>query len=157
MTLAEISYYGLLIALVLWAAGLAWRWYRLPDFAGQVYDSNVEKNLLSGDINRDAYIESYVKTEGPRSATYRCASAFVALLALPSLVTAFNWMWDTVWRFLGAIEGPFERGYMLHTFMTFVFVMAVIVALLYVVTAWYYRTRPPTLAEEVKRLQGETK
>ena len=156
MTLAEISYFALLLGLIGWAAALAWRWYNLPSFAGEVYDSNVEKNLLNGDIDRDAYIESYVKSEGPRSATYRCASAFVALLALPSLVGAFNWMWDAVWRLTGAVEGPFERGYMLHTFMTFVFVMAVIVALLYIVTAWYYRTRPPTLADEIKRLEGKT-
>ncbi|MEL6831188.1 MAG: hypothetical protein AAFO63_13740, partial [Pseudomonadota bacterium] len=154
MTLAEISYYGLLLALIAWAIGLAWRWYTLPDFAGQVYDSNVEKNLLNGNIDRDAYIESYVRTEGPRFASYRCATAFAALLALPSLVGVFNWGWDFGWRLMGSIEGPFERGFMLHTFMTFIFVMAVIVAALYLVTAWYYRTAPPTLAEEIKRLEG---
>ena len=36
-----------------------------------------------------------------------------------------------------------------------VFVMAVLVGLLYLITAYYYRERPPTLASEIKRLEGE--
>jgi hypothetical protein len=157
MDLIMLSYLGMLASLFAWALALAWRWRTLPAFARQVYDSNVEKGLLDGGINREDYARSYVRVEGPRAASYRCATGFVALLSLPLLVDLFNRIWDMAWRLLGAVEGPYERGFMLHTFMTFVFVMAVMVGLLYLVTAYYYHTRPPTLVEEIERLQGDRK
>ena len=154
MDLVTLSYCGLLVGLVIWAGALVWRWWSLPAFARQVYDSNVEKGLLDAGLDREAYVMAYVRSEGPRAGSYWCATAFVSLLALPGLIELFNRLWDLVWRWMGAIEGPYERGYMLHTFMTFVFVMGVIVGLLYLVTAFYYRTRPPTLAAEIDRLLG---
>ena len=150
------TYYGLFAMIGAWAAILGWRRYRLPAFAAEVYDSNVDKGLLNPKIDREAYIASYVRTEAPRSGAYRCASAFVSLLAVPMLISLFNMAWDTVWRWFGAVPGPYESGYMLHTFMTFVVVMAVIVGFLYLVTAYYYHTRPPTLAQEIKRLEGQS-
>ena len=148
-------YFGLLGLIAVWGGVLAWQRYKLPDFAGQVYDSNIEKGLLNPAIAREAYVESYVRSEAPRAGVFRCATALFSLLTVPALVSMFNRIWDMGWRALGAVEGPYERGYMLHTFMTFVVVMAVIVGLLYVVTAFYYRTAPPTLAQEIKRLEGE--
>ncbi len=148
-------YFAMFVPVLIWAGLLAWRWRTLPEFAGEVYDSNVEKGLLNGKIDREAYIRSFVKSEGPRSGIYRCATALAALLALPALVSLFNTIWDTLWRFFGAVEGPYERGYMLHTFLTFLFVMAVLVGVLYLVTAYYYRTAPPTLTSEIKRLEGD--
>ncbi len=157
MDLITLLYFGMIAGLLVWGAGLFWAWSQLGTFAGEAYDSNVELGMLSEEIDRDAYIASYIKTEGPRSATYRCLSAIGASLLLPILIAAFNRIWDSVWRLMGAIEGPFERGYMLHTFMTFVFVMLVIVGMLYLVTAYYYRFMPPTLAEEVERLKEESR
>ncbi|MEM9226125.1 MAG: hypothetical protein AAGA24_06385 [Pseudomonadota bacterium] len=151
-----IMYFSMFVPILVWAGILVWKWRTLPDFAGEVYDSSVEKGLLSAQIDRAAYIESFVRVEGPRAATYRCAAAFVSLLALPVLVSLFNTIWVTVWRWFGAVEGPYERGYMLHTFLTFVFVMAVIVGALYLVTAFYYRKMPPSLTAEIKRLGEES-
>ena len=152
-----LIYYGMFFVILGWAGVLAWRFYKLPEFAGEVYDSNVEKGLLNADIDRDAYIQTYVRTEWPRSAAFRCGTAFVSLAMMPILIAIFNRIWDSGWLAMGAVPGPFERGYMLHTFMTFIVVMAVIVGLLYVVTAFYYRTAPPTLAQEIKRLEGDMK
>ncbi|MGB2572827.1 MAG: hypothetical protein ACPIE8_01150 [Henriciella sp.] len=155
MDFITLLYFGMIAGLLAWGLGLCWAWSRMGTFAGEVYDSNVELGMLSKDIDREAYIASYIRTEGPRAATYRCLSSIAAGLLLPILIAAFNRIWDGVWRLMGAVEGPFERGYMLHTFLTFVFVMLVIVGMLYLVTAYYYRFMPPTLAEEVERLKGE--
>lgn len=152
----SITYYGMFGLIAIWAAMLAWRRYKLPDLAGEVYDSNVEKGLLNAAVDRNEFIASFVRAEAPRSGAFRCATAFVSLALVPILVSLFNRVWDMVWRWFGAVPGPYESGYMLHTFMTFVVVMAVIVGFLYVVTAYYYHTRPPTLAQEIKRLEGQT-
>ncbi|MEM6535612.1 MAG: hypothetical protein AAF613_08240, partial [Pseudomonadota bacterium] len=93
-----IMYFSMFVPILVWAGILVWKWRTLPDFAGEVYDSSVEKGLLSAQIDRAAYIESFVRVGGPRAATYRCAAAFVSLLALPVLVSLFNTIWVTVWR-----------------------------------------------------------
>lgn len=150
-----LSYYAMFVPILIWGGMLYWQWLNLPAFAGEVYDSNTEKGLLDPAIGREDYIETYVRTEGPRSGTYRCVAAFFALLVLPVLISLFNTGWDTVWRWLGAVEGPYERGYMLHTFLTFVFVMAVLVGGLYLLTSYYYKRRPPSLTSELKRLKEQ--
>ncbi|MBR9836191.1 MAG: hypothetical protein GYB42_13655, partial [Alphaproteobacteria bacterium] len=48
-------YFGLLGLIAVWGGVLAWQRYKLPEFAGQVYDSNVEKGLLNPAIEREAY------------------------------------------------------------------------------------------------------
>ena len=97
----------------------------------------------------------FIRCEAPMAATYRWFAALISLLALPPLISVFNFEWDTVWRWKGAVAGPLERGYMLHLFMTFVVVMAVIVGFLYLVTARYYRNAPPSLKSEIRRLEKE--
>lgn len=148
-------YFGMFGLIFLWAGWLAWSYKKLPEFAGEVYDSNIEKELLTTRISRDDFIEIYTRSEWPRSAAFRCATAFVSLLLVPILITVFNQVWDAIWNAMGSIPGPFESGYMLHTFMTFLAVMGAIVGLLYLVTAFKYRTAPPTLAQEIRRLEGE--
>ncbi len=151
----SVLYFGMFALTVLWAVVLAWRWRSLPGFAGQVYDSNTEKNLLSAKIDRDAYIASYIRTEWPRSGAFRCATAFVSLLLLPVLVSFFGRILETLWRWAGIGFGPYGLGQIVQDFVLILLVMGVFAGLLYLVTAYYYRTAPPTLAQEIKRLEGE--
>ena len=59
------------------------RWRALPDFAGDIYDANIENNCDA--VLRDAYINAYVRA-GPRLASYRCALALGFLVVLPIII-----------------------------------------------------------------------
>lgn len=151
----SVLYFGLLVIVLGWGAIIIWQRRRLPGFAGEVYDSNVEKNLLNSAIDRQAYIDSYVRTEWPRSGAFRCATALLCLLALPLLVSLFGDLLEMIWRVAGIGFGPYGLGQIAQDFLLVIIIMAIYGAVLYLVTAYYYRTAPPTLAQELKRLEGE--
>ena len=152
-----LTFYALtFVALGIWGIWLLVKWRELPDFSNAVYHSMREKGLISDRVRQEDFKESFIRCEAPLAASYRWAAAFVSLVGLPLLIMAFNRTWDFFWRLGGAVPGPLERGYMFHLFMTFVFVMGVVVALLYFVTAHYYRNVPPSLKSEIKRLEGKS-
>ncbi|WP_084418097.1 hypothetical protein [Henriciella litoralis] len=151
-----LTFYAFMFALLGgWGIWLLMQWRGLPDFSNAVYNSMTEKGLLSPTVGREEFKEAFIRCEAPVAASYRWVSALVSLIALPLLVLIFNTIYDFFWRLGGAVPGPLERGYMFHTFLTFVFVMAVIVGLLYLVTAHYYRHAPPSLKSEIRRLEGQ--
>ncbi|MEQ8558905.1 MAG: hypothetical protein RIB03_11360 [Henriciella sp.] len=152
-----LGFYALMfVALGIWGLWLFMKWRELPDFSNAVYNSMREKGLLSDKIERDDFRESFIRAEAPLAATYRWGAALFCLVALPLLVSGFNWLWDWMWRLGGSVPGPLERGYMFNIFMTFLFVMGVIVGVLYLVTSYYYRNPPPTLKSEIRRLEGKS-
>ena len=155
MSISPIQLYVLVFAaLAVWLGWIIWKWVELPRFADQVYHSMIKKNLLSPDVNQDEFRASFSAAEGPRASTYRWVCAFISALAVPPLMMGFNWLWDTVWRLTGANPGPYERGFMLHTFMTFVFVMTIVVSFLFVVMRHYPHNSAPSLKSEIRRLEG---
>lgn len=151
-----LTFYALMfVALGLWGLYLFMKWRELPDFSNAVYNSMREKGLLSEKVSREEFMEVFLVCEAPLAASYRWFAAAVSLLSLPLLVSGFNFIWDSAWRFSGAVPGPLESGYMLHIFMTFCAVMGIIVGFLYLVTSHYYRNAPPTLKSEIRRLEGK--
>ncbi|MEM9054241.1 MAG: hypothetical protein AAGB16_02855 [Pseudomonadota bacterium] len=156
-TVIQYSYFGLMAVVLIWGASLAWRWRKLPEFAGQVYDSNVAQEAIDGRIDRDAYIASYVKAEGPRLGTYRCLLAFGFLLSLPILIPFFSWILNTLWFRAGLSMGPADLAQIALDFFVIMIVMAIFVGITYLVTAYYYRTRPPSLKSEIRRLEELSK
>ncbi len=154
--MSYLTIYALMfVALGAWGIWILMKWRGLPDFSNAVYNSMIEKGLLSKSVDREDFKESFIRAEAPLAASYRWVTAVVSLLALPPLMMIFNIAWDFVWRLGGAVAGPLERGYMFHLFMTFIFVMAVIVGFLYLMTSHYYRHVPPSLKQEIKRLEGK--
>jgi hypothetical protein len=151
-----LTFYALMfVALGLWGLYLLMKWRELPEFSNAVYKSMREKGLLSEKVSREEFKEAFIRCEAPIAASYRWVAALISLVGLPLLISGFNFLWDSIWRFNGAIAGPFERGYMLHVFMTFVVVMGIVVGFLYLVTSHYYRNAPPSLKSEIRRLEGD--
>ena len=154
-TVIQLSYFGLMAAILAWGGTLAWRWYRLPGFAAEVYDSNVEKELLDPRIDRDAYIASFIKAEGPRLGTYRCLMAFISLLLLPLLIAFFSNLLGNAFFEAELDMGPYDLAQIAMDFLVLLIVMGIFGGGLFLVTAYYYRTRPPSLKTEVRRLEAE--
>ena len=149
-------YASMFVALGIWGLYLLMKWRELPDFANAVYHSMRDKGLLSDRVRREDFKESFIRCEAPLAASYRWLGALISLVGLPLLIMGFNRVWDFFWRLGGSEPGPLEQGYMFHLFMTFVFVMSVVVAMLYFITSHYYRNAPPSLKSEIKRLEGRT-
>ena len=153
--MSYLTFYALMfVALGLWGLWIVMKWRELPTFSDAVYNSMQEKKLLSDKVTQEDFRAIFIRTEAPLAASYRWGAALVSLLALPLLVMGFNNLWDLLWRLGGAVEGPMERGYMFNVFMTFLFVMGVVVLFLYAVTSHYYRNAPPSLKSEIRRLEG---
>ncbi|MEM7329309.1 MAG: hypothetical protein AAF437_11255 [Pseudomonadota bacterium] len=154
-------YYLMFVPIAIWAGILAWRWVKTPELGEQVYDSNVEKGLISDKIPRDEFIRSFSNAERPRLGIYQCGIALFALIVLPVLVAVFygltsnvnNWGEDN-------IEVSFQSqnlGVILGDFMTIVIIMGINVVLLAGATFFYYRNRPPSLRSEIRRLEEQYK
>ena len=154
-------YYLMFVPVLIWAAILAWRWIKTPELGAQVYDSNVEKGLISDKVPRDEFIRSFSVAERPRLGIYQCGIAFLALTLLPVFVAGFyglthnmnNWGEDN-------IEVSFQSqnlGNILGDFITIVIIMGINVVLLAAATFFYYRNRPPSLRSEIRRLEEQYK
>ena len=154
-------YYLMFVPIAVWAGLLAWRWVKTPALGEQVYDSNVEKGLISGNIPRDEFVRSFSNAERPRLGIYQCCVALFALVILPLIVSVFygvsqslnNWGGDNI-QFTVRQE---RLGNILGDYVTLLIVMAVNVVLLAAVTYFYYRNRPPSLRSEIRRLEEEYK
>ncbi|MEL7043359.1 MAG: hypothetical protein AAGL90_17705 [Pseudomonadota bacterium] len=154
-------YYLMFLPIAVWAGLLSWRWFKTPELAGRVYDSNVEKGLISARIPRDEFIRSFSMAERPRLGVYQCSVALLALLLLPILVAGFygltldlnNWGQDAIQM---TVRGQ-NLANILGDFVTIVMIMGINVLLLAGVTFFYYRNRPPSLRSEIRRLEEEYK
>ena len=154
-------YYLMFLPVAIWAGVLAWRWVKTPDLGEQVYDSNVEKGLISGNIPRDEFVKSFAIAERPRLGIYQCGVALFALILLPIIVSTFygvsqsmnNWGEDNI----QITVQQQNLGNILGDFVTILIIMGVNVALLAAVTFFYYRNRPPSLRSEIRRLEEQYK
>ena len=154
-------YYLMFVPIAIWAGLLAWRWLKTPELGEQVYDSNVEKGLISGNIPREEFVRSFANAERPRLGIYQCGVALFALVLLPLIVSMFygvsqsmnNWGEDNI----QITVRQQNLGNILGDFVTILIVTAVNVALLAAVTYFYYRNRPPSLRAEIRRLEEEYK
>lgn len=154
-------YYLMFLPILLWAGILAWRWIKTPELGEQVYDSNVEKGLLSSKIPREEFIESFSKAERPRLGIYQCGVAVFALWLLPIIVSIFysvttnmnTWGGDN----LQVTVRSQNLGNILGDFLTILIIMGVNVVLLAAITFFYYRNRPPSLRSEIRRLEEQYK
>lgn len=155
------GYYLMFVPIAIWAGVLAWRWIKTPELGEQVYDSNVEKGLLNGNVPRDEFVRSFSKAERPRLGIYQCGVAFLALVLLPLLVSGFygltlnlnNYGQDNIQM---TVRGQ-NLANILGDFITILIIMAINVILLAAVTFFYYRNRPPSLRAEIRRLEEQYK
>lgn len=147
--------------IAIWATVLAWRWVKTPDLGEQVYDSNVEKGLISSSIPREEFVRSFTNAERPRLGIYQCGVALFALFLLPIIVSTFYGMTQSM-NTWGGDNLQFtvrqqNLGNILGDFMTILIIMGVNVVLLAAVTFFYYRNRPPSLRSEIRRLEEQYK
>ena len=140
----------LFVALFAWGGHLAWRWKATRDFAPEVLAARKE----TGEIPADAeFTDLYLRSEGPRSATYFFACATIVSVLVAPFVAAFNMVWTALWRASGA-SPVFETGTLIHTFSVFLAIMGFMILLLAVAMRRYYALMPPNLKQVLRDLNG---
>jgi hypothetical protein len=143
----------LFVALLAWGAHLAWRWKTTRDFAPEVLAARKETGEIPADIGDAEFTDLYLRSEGPRSATYFFACATIVSILVAPFVAAFNMVWLALWRASGS-SPVFETGTMIHTFSVFLAIMGFMILLLAAAMRRYYALMPPNLKQVMRDLNG---
>ncbi|MCI4643764.1 MAG: hypothetical protein MRY64_03160 [Hyphomonadaceae bacterium] len=136
-----------------WGGFIAWRWYRTFQAASTFYALKRQQGELDSHVSEEDFRAGYIEAEAPRAATYAFAAALVCALLIPPGIAIFSQLWYEVWTLTGRYE-PTATGTMIHTFGTFLFCVALMVAVLYVSMKRYYSNLPPRLSEVIRQLNG---
>lgn len=143
----------LVVALLAWGTHLAWRWKQTRDFAPSVLSARQADGDIPGDVTDTEFTDLYLRSEGPRAATYFYICAVITALMIAPVTTAANAIWVSIWKLTG--ENPvFETGTLIHTFSMFLMIMGFMIVLLAVAMRRYYALMPPTLKHVMRDLGG---
>lgn len=163
MTLAEFPiiitlYVSAIVSTFLWGAFLVYRRFQLPAEAMTVLDAQIANGDISSGIDRDAFLDSYIRTETPRFANYICVTALACLLLLPLLAVVFfpaaaPFYEIAQTRGLGRAVPIFAD--MAGGVVQFVLVMSVCIGILFASIYIYYRRRPPSHRSVVRELEAK--
>ncbi|KDA03397.1 hypothetical protein [Hyphomonas oceanitis] len=143
----------LFVALLAWGLHLAWRWKSARDFAPEVLAARKEAGEIPADVTDAEFTDLYLRSEGPRSATYFFVCATIVSVLIAPFVAAFNMVWGLLWQASGG-SPVFETGTLIHTFSVFLGIMAFMIVLLAVAMRRYYALMPPNLKQVVRDLNG---
>jgi hypothetical protein len=150
-----ISLIILFLILLGWGLHLAWRWKEARDFSVDLLAAKQTDGSLPKDVEAAEFTDLYLRSEGPRAATYIYTCAVLVAVLIAPFTTLMNTIWLAVWRATG--NNPvFGTGTMIHTFSMFLFIMGLMVGLLAVAMRRYYALAPPTLKQVERDLRGGT-
>lgn len=146
-------FYAALAALIAWGVHLGWRWKKAKDFAPQVLAAKKAAGELPEDIGEAEFTDLYLRSEGPRAATYFFVCAALVILLLAPFVAGFNQVWRMFWQMSGR-NPVFETGTLIHSFSVFVAFMFVSIGLMTIAMRRYYVLMPPSLKQVIRDLNG---
>jgi hypothetical protein len=148
-----IPFFIILAGLVAWGAHLAWRWKQTRDFAPEVLAVRKAAGEVPENVSEVEFTDLYLRSEGPRAATYFFVCAAIVFTLLGPFVAGFNQVWRIIWRLSG--QSPvFETGTLIHTFSIFVAFMLVSICRLAIAMRRYYALMPPTFKHVIRDLNG---
>ncbi|MEO0982484.1 MAG: hypothetical protein AAFX03_07510 [Pseudomonadota bacterium] len=138
----------------LWGAFVAWRWRDTFALTEEVYAAKLEQGELKSTVRADDFKDAFVRSTGPRFATYIFAAGALCALLVPATIGAFNFVWDQIWYLTG--EDPvFAQGLLLHSVLLIFVYGALFFAVCALAMLRYHRNAPPSLRAEIRRLNGE--
>jgi hypothetical protein len=147
-----IYYVFLVIAVLGWGAHIAWRWKEAKAFAPQLLKARQEAGELPTSVSEAEFTELYLRSEGPRAASYQFVCGAFLTFALAPIAMLFNAVWEAFWILTGR-SPVFETGTLVHTFMFFLFLMGLMIGLLAIAMHRYHTLAPPNLNQVIRNLQ----
>lgn len=151
-------YLAVVAGVILWGIFLVFRRFQLPAEAEKVHAAQVENGDVSAKVDKEAFLQSYVRTETPRFANYLCVTALICLVLVPFLAALFfpaASPFYEVAQTRGLDRTTTIFADMAGGVVQFVLVMAVCVGILFATIYTYYRRRPPSHRSVVRQLEAE--
>lgn len=138
-------------------AGSAWvllGWRNTRALAPVVFEKRKEQGDLNRNVPLEAFSEAYIRSEGPRFATYLVSAGAATALAFPVVVFVFAQLWLEIWNLIGGPDWAEQGSFVYLTMMVFLYIG------FFFIVAWVTMQRfhikaPPTLRAEIRRLNGE--
>lgn len=147
----ELILAAMVAGLIVWGAVLAWLWWRTLSEADEIFDAKREIGELDRHVALEDFRPAYVAAEAPVKGTHLFAAAATSMVLMPLGVWFFSALWYEIWLLGGRVEVA-ANGTMIHTFATFVFIMAIMVGVLYFTMKRHYDNLPPSLNTAIRRL-----
>lgn len=145
---------SLAIALVFWGALLAWRWRATYQFSKQLFIARRRTGEIMAHVDEAAFVAAYVRSEGPRAATYTFICAVVAAILVPVGMVAFSVAWQICWQLTGELE-VFRRGTMIHVFAMVLVGMVVMILVSMIGMRRYHSKVPIKINKAIKDLNSK--
>ena len=139
--LALVAFY------VLWAALIAWHYFRIRKEALEVYEAERRRGAFPENEPFEPYERAYLKTSSLRVFIYRWLACVTATVLLPVIVWALNFVWVKIYYAIGA-DLVFEEGNMVHSFYLAVGSMAGLVLIAGLYARSYHVGRKNDFAKE---------
>lgn len=145
---------SLAIVLVFWGALIAWRWRATYQFSKQLFIARRRTGEIMAHVNEVEFVAAYVRSEGPRAATYTFVCALFAAILVPTGMVAFSVAWQICWQLTGELE-VFRRGTMVHVFAMVLVGMAVMILVSMIGMRRYHSKVPVKINKAIKDLNSK--
>lgn len=149
----DIVFASVLLASVLlfWGAVIAWRWHSTFQFSKQVFVARRRSGEVKAHVNETDFVEAYMRSEGPRAATYIFVCAVSSAILVPLGMISFSVAWQMCWELTGANE-VFQRGTMVHIFAMMLAGMATMILISMFGMRHFHSNVPVRLSKAIKGL-----
>ncbi|MEL6662110.1 MAG: hypothetical protein AAFO57_01245 [Pseudomonadota bacterium] len=149
----ELMLAAMVAGIIIWGAVLAWQWWRTMTEASDIYAAKREIGELRPHVRLEDFKTVYIAAEAPVKGTHLFAAAATSMAAMPLGIWFFSALWYEIWLLAGRVEVA-ANGTMIHTFATFVFIMAIMIGVLYWTLKRYYENLPPSLSAGMRQLNA---
>lgn len=140
--------------LLVWGGHLAWRWKQARDFAPNVLAARQADGDVPADVTAVEFTPLYLRSEGPRAATYFYLCALTVSVLIAPVAGLGNAIWVALWRATGR-NLVFETGTLIHTFTMFLIMMGFMILVLAIAMRRYHTKMPPPLKHIIRDLNGD--
>ena len=146
--------YGLVFAILAWAAILVWRWIATAHAEAETFAQFRESGELLDHVDRADFRRAYLRSEGPVFGTFLLGSTLLAMIGLPIMLILFNAIWRSVWLRSG--QSPvLELGQLPHLLTLAIVMVGALFCIAFLAMRIYHRNRPRKLRREITRLNGD--
>lgn len=124
-------------------------WLGLNREAEGDFEYRTQNGMIPTDIDRAAFVDTYRRVNGPRTATYAAVALWSVLLATPIIAKTLEILLDLLWQLSGQSR-VFEPGYLVWAFFIFFGLLGSWAAIAFLVAQRFHARTPGRLEDELK-------
>ena len=140
-----------ILAALVYTVRAAAGWVSVRRDAGVDFDYRSANGMVPAGVDRDAYVATYNRVNGPRGATHAAVALWGVLLATPVIAKMLEFLLEQLWQASGQSR-VFEPGYLVWMFFIFFGMMGTWAAIAFVVARHYHKHAPARFEDELRSL-----